>query len=122
MLDDGQFVLRNLVALRQIGVKVVFARKDGTRRDRGVDSQPEHRRHADDFLIQDGQYTRVTEVNQARLGVRLSAELGTGPGKNFAAGCQLGMNLQANNNVPLHRYSPSPLLACGAAVCQSVSF
>ena len=67
VLDDRQFHLTDLIALRQIRIKVVLASKHRTTRNGRVDGEPKHRGHSHHLFVQDWQNTRVAKVNQASL-------------------------------------------------------
>ena len=69
MLDDRQFVLADLVSLRQVGIEVVLAREHRTRRERRIDRQPEFAGHAHDLFVQHRQHAGKTQVDDAGLGV-----------------------------------------------------
>ena len=72
--DDGQFVLADLVALRQIGVKIIFSRKHGPLRNACIDGEAEFDRHTNHFLVGDRQYAWQAQVNGARQGIGSRAE------------------------------------------------
>jgi hypothetical protein len=72
VFHDRQFVLADLVTLRQVRIKIVFPRENGAIRDGRIHGQPEFGCHADDLAVQYRQYARVAEVDQARLGIGVS--------------------------------------------------
>src|SRR3569833_1301421 len=68
--DDGELVLTDLVALREIRIKVVLAGKYRLRRDAGADGEPELHGHAYRSAIQHRQHTRVAEIDEVGLLIR----------------------------------------------------
>jgi hypothetical protein len=83
LADDGQFVLRNLVALGQVRVEIVLARKHALAADFGVNAQAELDGHAHGFLVQHRQHAGHAKVDQAGLRVGFGAEGGAEPEKIF---------------------------------------
>jgi hypothetical protein len=102
-LDHRQFVLADLVALRQVGIKVILAGEHRAARDFGADGQPEHGRHAHRILVQHRQHPRQAEVDGASLSVGRGAVGGGGPGEDLALGGELGMDFQPDNRFPFHK-------------------
>jgi hypothetical protein len=69
VFHDRQFVLADLVTLRQVRIEIVFPRENGAVCDGRINGQPELRRHAHDLAVQYRQHTRVAEIDQASLGI-----------------------------------------------------
>ena len=101
LADDRVLVLRDLIALREIGIEVILAVEtrhqiDGRIQakagaDRLFDTKPvEHRKHA-----------RKRCVDQRDVGVRIGAESGRSTRKQLGAGCDLGMDLEPHHNLPV---------------------
>jgi hypothetical protein len=102
LADNRQFHLADLVALGQVRVEVVLARKHVVLADLGVNRQAEHHGHAHRFLVQHRQHAGHAQVDQAGLGIGFGAERGGATGENLRLGGELGMNLQPDHNFPLH--------------------
>ena len=102
LLHDGQFVLADLIALGQIGIKIILAGKDRAAGDFGTDSQAEHCRHAHRLPVQHGQHARHPQIDGASLRIRLGAVSGGRPGENLALGGELGVDFQPDNRFPFH--------------------
>ena len=100
--DNRQFILTDLIALGEIGIEIILARKHRHRRNLGVDRQAELDRHCHHLRIQYRQHTRQAQVDGTGLGVGYGPIGGGGTGKDFAVGGQLGMNFQADDCFPFH--------------------
>ena len=72
-LDDGQFVLADLVALRQVRVEVILAREDRARRISAPMARPNLHGHAHDVGVQHRQHARVAQVDEVGLRIGLGA-------------------------------------------------
>ena len=101
-LNDRDFVLTDLVALRQVGVEVVLAREDAALVDRSADRQSEADGALDRALVQYRQHARQRDVDRRRLGVRCRAERGRGSGENLRRGRELRVRFQPDDGFPLH--------------------
>src|SRR4051794_1026873 len=66
---NWQIVLRNLIALRQIGIDVVLAIEFIERWDRAVERQSSHDRLADSCAVDDWQHPRKPQANRAGMGI-----------------------------------------------------
>ena len=97
---DRQFVLADLVALRQIRVKVVFARKYTMPRDLAVDRKTEADRLVERGVIRHRQRSRHCDIDDAGVRVRLGAVGGRRAGKQLARGVELGVDFQADDGLP----------------------
>src|SRR3546814_14366379 len=82
-VNDRQFVLRDLVALRQIRIEIVLARKHAALGDLGVDRQAELDRVFESGLVQHRQYARHAERDASGLSVRLRAVRSGSAGKDL---------------------------------------
>ena len=100
MLREGQVVLRNLVALHQVGVVVVLAVELGV--FRYVAIQREGRPHGefDRLLVDDRQRAGQTEAHRADQGVgRCVGVLRVARTEHLAGGKQLRVDFQANHHL-----------------------
>ncbi len=103
---DRQFHLTDLITLRQVRVEVILAGEHVVLTDLGVDGQAKLDRHLHGFLVQHRQRTGHAQVDEAGLSVGLGAERGGATGENLRLGGELGMNLQPDDDFPLHVFSP----------------
>ena len=85
-LHHRDLELADLVALGEIRVEVVLARKDAARRDVCADRQTKRDRPVDRTLVHHGQDARQCHVDGAGLAVGLGAKGGRGAGKDLANG------------------------------------
>src|SRR5829696_6530957 len=99
-------VLRDLVALRQIRIKVILARED--RLMIYVQAKRERRTRAKFHypLIQDGQRARQSETGGTRVCIWLIAETCRTAAEDFRLGAQLRMDLESDNCFPGHLRDP----------------
>ncbi len=111
----GNLELADLVTLGQVGVEVILAREDRTRRNLRADGQAELDRADDCFTIQYRQHPGQGDIHGAGLAVRLRAKGHRCAGKDFRFCLQLGMGFQPDNHFPSH------FIASGIRVCQSVA-
>ena len=116
-LNDGQFILADLIALGQVRVEVIFSCEHRASRDVCLHRQAEFHRHQQRRLVRDRQDARQAQVNGAGLGVGRRAEAVGGAGKELACRRQLHMQLQADDGLPL----PAHRQPSGARWCQSVA-
>ena len=81
LADDRALVLRDLVALRQVGIEIVLAIEDGCQVDLRL--EPETGAHGlrYAFGIDDRQHARHRRIDERDMGVRLAAELGRRAGE-----------------------------------------
>lgn len=84
--DDRNFKLGNLVVFRQIGVKIVFACKDGAGRYRAADCQAEADGAIYGAAVHDRQAAGQGQINAVGLGVGRRAKGRAAARKNFRLG------------------------------------
>src|SRR5436190_71979 len=72
--SEGDVVLADLVALGEVGIEVVLAVEDGSRRGLAAERQPDHQAELDRSLVHDRQAAGMTEADRAGVRVRLVAE------------------------------------------------
>ncbi|MPM82466.1 hypothetical protein SDC9_129527 [bioreactor metagenome] len=97
-LHHGDLELGDLVALGQVGVEVVLAREDGTRRNRRAQRQAELDGAFHGLFVHHRQRAGQGQVHGAGLGVGLGAEGGAGTAEDLAVGRQLGVGLEADDD------------------------
>jgi hypothetical protein len=100
VLGERAVELRNLIALRQVRVEIIFAREDGLL----VDAQAQSERGAcaefDGAAIQDRQRARQSQTHRTRVRVRLVAKTRGAAAKNLRLRIQLRVNFKANDGLP----------------------
>jgi hypothetical protein len=82
-LHNRRLKLRNLIALGQVGIEVVFARKNRALIDLGTHGQTKLHRPLDRTFIHHRQRARHRQINDAGLRVRRSAKRGAAARKNL---------------------------------------
>ena len=75
LADDGVLELRDLIALRQIGVEIILPVEHRAMVDLRLEAEAgaDGLRHA--FLVDDGQHAGHRRIDEAHMRVRLAAEL-----------------------------------------------
>ncbi len=101
LAHDRRFVLADLVALRQVGIKIILAVEHRFQIDLGVEPKPGADRLLDAFLVDHRQHARHGGVDQRYVAVGRAAEFGRGAGEQLRLGRHLGMHLHADDNLPV---------------------
>ncbi len=101
LADDRVVELRNLVALRQVGVEVILAVEGGDQIDLGLQTQPGAHRLLDAIVVDHRQHPRHRRVDEGDVGVGLGAEGGRGAREQLGVGRDLGMHLHADHQFPI---------------------
>src|SRR5690606_28246648 len=116
LLDDGLLVLADLIALRQIRIKIVLACEYRTPRNGCVDCETEFHRHSDSLSIQNRQYPRVAEIDEVRLRIRRRAVSRGRAREDLALRRELRVDLKTDDCFPRrHRLGLWALLwLCGS--------
>ena len=101
LADDGVLVLRNLVALRQIGIEVVLPVEHRMMIDLRLEAEAcaDRLRHA--LLIDDRKHARHRRVDEAHMAVRFAAESRRRAREKFRVRQHLRMHFQADDHFPL---------------------
>ncbi len=92
--------LRDLIALRQVGVEVVLAREDRRAVNLATGRQPHADRQLDGLAIEHGQRAGIAETNRTDLRIRRSAERRRTAAENFRARLQTRMDFEADDGFP----------------------
>ena len=100
--DDRDRELADLIALGQVGIEIILAVEYVVAVDGRTERQPQLDRAFDRAAIQYRQHARQRDVHCARLCVRCRTIGDAAAGKYFRVRRELGMDLQADNNFPLH--------------------
>ena len=95
LTHDGVVELRNLVALRQIGVEIIFAVKARPAVDLRIDRHAGAHGLTHAFAVDDGQHAGKTGIDEADLAVGFGAEIGGRAAEQLGMADDLGMNCTA---------------------------
>src|SRR5205085_11935207 len=87
------FVLRNLIALRQVRIEVVLAREDRKRLNVAAERERRLDRVIDRGAVEDRQRARHAEAHGAHVRVRRRTERGAAAAEDLRAGLQLRVDL-----------------------------
>ena len=98
--ENGSSILRDLVALRQVGIEVVLAREDRTLMNLESERQSGARAQLNHPPIQNRKRTRQTETHRTRVRVRLIAKARRASTEDFRFGAELGVDLQPDDCFP----------------------
>ena len=103
LAHDRAFELADLVALRQIGVKIILTVEHRAKIDLRL--EPEARAdglgHA--FLVDHGEHAGHGGIDQRDMAVRLAAIFSRGAGEKLGLGGYLRMNFKPDNDFPIAR-------------------
>jgi hypothetical protein len=94
--------LRNLISLRQIGIKVVLSVKLIVLSNLTVESKTGTNCELYNLFVHYRESTGHTGTNFANMGVWLAAKLGRTITKNLSLSGKLGMNFQTANSNKIH--------------------
>ena len=104
-LDDGLRQLADLVALGQVGIEVVLAVEHVDAVERGADGETKFDGAFHRALVQYRQHARQRDVDRGGMGVGRGAEGGAAAGKDLGLGGELGVDLQPDDGLPLHKWN-----------------
>jgi hypothetical protein len=99
--DDRVLVLRNLIALRQIGIEVIFPVEHRMMIDLSLEPEARADRLGDAFLVDHWKHARHRRVDEAYMRVRLAAKSRRRAREKLRVGVHLRMHLHANDHFPL---------------------
>ena len=107
---QGQLVLADLIAFRQVGIEVALAREDVMWLDRAVQGQGNAHRESQGALVDDGQHPRHAQADRADGAVRRRGHAidHAAATEHLGGGHQLGMNLQADDGFISRHDGPQP--------------
>ena len=101
LADDRRFILADLVALRQVGIKIVLPVEHRLQIDPRLQPEPGTHRLADAFGIDHRQHAGHGGIDQRDMRVGLAAEFGRGAREQLRLGAHLGMDLHADDHFPV---------------------
>jgi hypothetical protein len=99
--DDGLGELRDLIALRQVRIKIILAVEHRVQVDLGVEPEPGAHRLLDGLAVDHRQHAGHRRVDQRDLGVGRGAERGGGAREQLGLGHRLGVDLEADDDFPV---------------------
>src|SRR5271165_3225643 len=111
MLSQRLVVLRNLVALRQIRIKIILARKDRSLIDAAIQSQSGQSSELDRLPIQNRQSPRHPQAHRTNIGIRRSPKARGAGTENLRSRQKLNVHLEAYDR--LVGYGNSDGSVCG---------
>ena len=101
LADDRLLELRDLIALRQVGIEIVLPVENRFVVDLRLQPEPGADRLLDAFLVDDRQHARHRRIDQADIGVGRRAESGRGAGKQLCLRGHLRMHFEADDDLPV---------------------
>ena len=101
MLGDGLVELRDLVALGQVGIEVILARKDGALAHLAVDGQRGQRGKLDGLGVEHRQRAGQPQADRADVGVRRRAEVIGATAEGLGGGEQLHVDFESDDGLVL---------------------
>src|ERR1700730_17634749 len=110
LADDRALILRDLVALRQIGIEIILAVEDRAQVDLGLKAQSRAHRLGHAFLVNDREHAGHRGVDERDIAVRLIAEPGRGAGEQLRIRYDLDLDLHPDHDLEfagraLHEFS-----------------
>jgi hypothetical protein len=100
LADDRVIELADLIALGEIGVEIILAVEPRPRVDLRLQRHAGADRLADAFRVRHRQHSGHGGIDQADLAVGLGAEFGRGTGEELGRGGDLGVDLEADHDLP----------------------
>ena len=94
-------VLADLISLRQIGVKIVFAVEYRLEMDPGFQPEPGADHLTNAFLVDDGEHAGHRRIDEGDLGIRRIAECGRCPREQLGIRRDLRVHLHADDDFPV---------------------
>src|SRR3954470_4868409 len=110
LADDRALVLADLVALRQVRVEIVLAVEHALQVDFRLQPEPGADRLAHAFLVDDRQHARHGGVHEGDVAVRLAPEGRGGAREQLGLARHLGMDLHADDDLPIAKRALDELL------------
>src|SRR5690242_8463766 len=101
LADEWVLVLADLIALRQVWIKIVLPVEDRVEIDLCLQRKPGADCLRKAALVNDGKHSGHGGIDQAHMRVWLAAELGRSAGEQLGVGGDLGMHFHADHHLPL---------------------
>ena len=105
----GFLYLRDLVALRQVGIEIVLAVENRAQVDLGFEPEAGANGLRDAFLVDDRQHARHRRIDERDVIIGLAAVFRARAGKKLGATRHLGVDLQADHELPVARRAADEL-------------
>ena len=99
--DDGVLVLRNLIALRQIGIEIVLPVEHRMMIDLRLEAEACADRLGHAFLVDHRKHARHRRVDKAHMAIRLTAESRRRAREELRVRKHLRVHFQADDHFPL---------------------
>ena len=115
LADDRLLVLRDLVALRQVGIEVVLPVEHRFVVDLRLEAEAGADRLPDAFLVDHRQHAGHRRVDQRDIGVGRRAERRRGAGKELGLRRHLRMHFEADDHLPVAGRPGDEALGVGRA-------
>jgi hypothetical protein len=97
MARERLIVLRDLIALRQVGIEVVLPREDRVLVDAAAERQRRARAQFDGPAVQHRQRARQAEAHRAHVRIRRRAEAGRTAAEDLRVGEELCVDLEPDD-------------------------
>jgi hypothetical protein len=101
LADDRILVLGDLIALRQVGVEIVLAVEDRAVVDLRLEAKTGAHGLGHAFLVDHRQHAGHRRIDEADIGIGGLAEFGRGAGEQLRVACDLGVDLQTDDDFPV---------------------
>ena len=101
LAHDRVLELRDLIALRLVGIEVVLAVEHRAQVDLGVEAKTGAHRLLHAALVDHGQHAGHAGVDQRHLGVGIGAERRRRAGEELGFGDDLGMDFESEHDLPV---------------------
>ena len=97
--SERQFVLRDLIALGEVRVEVVFPGKTRAFLNRTIQGERGAHGHFHGALVQHGESSRQTKAHRADVGIRRVAKAGGAAAEDFRLGQELDVDFQTDDGL-----------------------
>ncbi len=97
--SERQFVLRDLIALGEVRVEVVFPGKTRAFLNRAIQGERGAHGHFHSALVQYGESSRQAEAHWADVGIRRVAKAGGAAAEDFRLGQELDVDFQTDDRL-----------------------
>ena len=102
---DGTVGLGNLVSRRQVGVIIILARENRFFIDRGIQAVPCPDGLFNAFMVDNGQHSRESRVDERHVRIRLGSESGRRPAEQLRIGNHLAVHFQTDDDFPVSGFA-----------------
>src|SRR5215475_4863933 len=99
-LGKGAVVLRDLIALRQIGIKIIFPREDRFVVDLEIERESRLARHLHGLAVEHRQRAGQSQADRTGITVRFLSESRRTGAEDFRLGFELRVDFKADDSLP----------------------